>query len=143
MIFIPNLELYSVREGRVQPQAGLNWCFADAHVNTEDAYIALTTEFFRNNPYFFPPHGSIINVTWDDGRTMMCLLEGTQKINCEIYPKQISSYNDKSVIGHYLRNRLGVSPTKLITMDDLNNYGRNFISVSYKGGNNYYFDFSN
>lgn len=143
MIFIPNLELYSVREDRVQSKAGLNWCFADAHVNTEDAYIALTTEFFRNNPHFFPLQGSIINVTWDDGRTMKCLLEGTQKINREIYPKQISSYNDKSVIGHYLRNRLGVTPTKLITMDDLNNYGRNFISVSYKGGNNYYFDFSN
>lgn len=142
MIFTPELELYSVRDGIVQPQAGLNWCFADAHVNTEDAYIALTTTFFRDYPGFFPHHGSIINVTWDDGTIMDCLLEGTQKINGITYPKQISSYDDKSVIGHYLRSRLGVSSTKLITMDDLDRYGRNSISVSRKGANEYYFDFS-
>lgn len=47
-----DLELYSIRDMRVQPQAGLNWGLADAHVNSEDAYIALTTAFFHNNPHF-------------------------------------------------------------------------------------------
>ena len=138
---MPNLELYSVRDGIVPTQSGLNWCFADAHVNTEDAYIALTTAFFRNNPNFFPPQGTIINVEWDDGVKMSCLLEGTQIINETIYPKQISSYNDKSIIGHYLRTRLNVGPEHLITMADLTRYGRNYVEVTNLG-NSYSFDFS-
>ena len=49
---MPRLELYSVRDGDVPKQSGLNWCFANAHVKPEDAYIALTTDFFKNNPGF-------------------------------------------------------------------------------------------
>ena len=138
---MPMLELYSVRDGIVQAQAGLNWGLADAHVNCEDAYIALTTSFFRNNPNFFPAQGSIINVIWDDGTKMQCLLEGTQRIGGIVYPKQLSSYNDKSIIGHYIRRRIGVSPNKQIDMQDLVNYGRNYIDASYNNGV-YYFDFS-
>lgn len=138
---MPDLELYSVRDRMVPGQSGLNWCFANAHVNTEDAYIALTTDFFRQNPNFFPPHGSIIDVVWDDGVRMRCLLEGTQTINGMTYPKQLSSYNDKSIIGHYLRNRLGVGPTHMITMADLARYGRNYVTVTHRG-TSYYFDFS-
>lgn len=136
-----DLELYSIRDMRVQPQAGLNWGLADAHVNSEDAYIALTTAFFHNNPHFFPSHGSVIDIEWDDGMKMHCLLEGTQIINGTTYPKQISSYDDKSIIGHYLRQRLGVGPTHMITMADLMHYGRNNVAVTHLGGNKYYFDF--
>ena len=141
-IYIPNLNLYSVRDGIVQQQAGLNWGFANAHVNPEDAYIALPRSFFEEYPDFFPQHGSIINVLWDDGTRMRCLLEGTQRINGLIYPKQISSYDDKSFIGHYLRQRLGVSPNRRIDMTDLDNYGRNYISVSKENDSDYYFEFS-
>lgn len=139
---MPVLELYSVRNRQVQAQAGLNWGFANAHVNPEDAYIALTKSFLQRNPKFFPSQGSTINVLWDDGVRMVCLLEGTQEIDNRIFPKQISSYNNKSEIGHYLWGRLGVSATKHITMRDLQNYGRTSIDVSYMGNNNYYFDFS-
>lgn len=135
------LELYSVRDQMVSKQSGLNWCFADAHVNTEDAYIALTKRFFKENPDFFPGHGSVIDVEWDDGVRMECLLEGTQTIEGMTYPKQISSYRDKSEIGHYLRKRLGVGSTHVITMKDLKRYGRDSVTV-HQRGNRYYFDFS-
>ena len=49
---MPKLELYSVRFGKVQAQAGLNWGLADAHVNSEDAYIALTTTFLEKTQIF-------------------------------------------------------------------------------------------
>ena len=51
-------------------------------------------------------------------------------------------YDDKSFIGHYLRQRLGVSPNRRIDMTDLDNYGRNYISVSKENDSDYYFDFS-
>lgn len=138
---MPNLELYSVRDGYVQEQAGLNWGFSQGHVSTEDAYIALTTSFIRNNINFFPAHGSIIRTVWDDNTPMECLLEGTQIINNHTFPKQISSLNDKSILGSYLRRRLGVSPTHRITMQDLSNYGRDYITVTLQD-EVYYFDFS-
>lgn len=138
---MPRLELYSVKNGNVQEKGGLNWGFANAHVTTQDAYIALTTSFLANYPGFFPPHGSLIEVEWDDGELMTCLLEGTQGPNGNL-PKQISSYADKSVLGSYLRTRLGVAPNHLITMQDLHQYGRDYIDVEYLGGNRYSFDFS-
>lgn len=141
MGIMPDLELYSVRDGIVQQQAGLNWGFSDGHVCLADAYIALTNLFFRTYPTFFPPQGSNIVIEWDDGTVIECLLEGTQDILGVIYPKQISSARDKSILGNYLRSRIGVSNTHRITMMDLNNYGRNNVSVSHLTGNRYYFDF--
>ena len=137
---MPRLELYSVKYGSVQEKGGLNWGLANAHVTTQDAYIALTRSFLDTYPDFFPPHGSLIEVEWDDGELMTCLLEGTQGPNKEL-PKQISSYDDKSILGSYLRSRLGVSPNHLITMQDLQSYGRDYIDVKYLGGNRYFFDF--
>lgn len=73
---------------------------------------------------------------------MHCLLEATQTINGVAYPKQISTYNEKSELGHYIRQRIGVSASHVITLNDLNNYGRNYIDVTCLTQNrDYYFDF--
>lgn len=139
---MPTLELFSPRIGDVPEKSGLNWGFADAHVSTADAYIALRKGFFLNFPSFFLPHGSIISVIWDDGFRMNCLLEGTQRINGIVEPKQISTYDDKSELGIYLRGRIGVSHNHIITLDDLIDYGRTDIEVSLLDNGDYYFDFS-
>ena len=140
---MPTVYLYSRRENEVQRQAGLNWGFSNGNVCTSDAYIALNKDFFRQNPNFFPAHGNTIRVLWDDDTPMTCLLEGTQEVNGLLYPKQLSTYNDKSVLGVYLRNRLGVSNSHLITRNDLRNYGREDVDIHYDQTNNiYYFDFS-
>lgn len=136
------LELYSVKENRVQLQGGINWGFSEGHVCVADAYIALTKRFFENNDGFFPEQGSVITVEWDDGTIMECLLEGTQEIGGMIFPKQISTSGDKSTLGLYLRRRLGVLNTHRISMDDLNTYGRNDIDIRYISGLRYFFDFS-
>lgn len=140
---MPTVYLYSRQENEVQRQAGLNWGHSRGNVCTEDAYIALNADFFRQNPNFFPQHGNTISVLWDDGIQMTCLLEGTQEVNGQKCPKQLSTYNDKSELGAYLRNRLGVSNTHLITRADLQNYGREDIDIFYNHSNNTYeFDFS-
>lgn len=140
---MPNIYLYSMQTNEVQDQAGLNWCFSQGHVSTQDAYIALTNSFFRENPLFFPEHGSVINAVWDDGTEMRLLLEGTQVINGETKPKQISTVGDKSILGSYLRGRLAVEPTHRITREDLQNYGREDILVTFDAENqSYLFDFS-
>ncbi|MBQ7760529.1 MAG: NgoFVII family restriction endonuclease [Clostridia bacterium] len=139
---MPRLELFSPRQGGVPTRSGLNWGFADAHVSTADAYIALRKDFLVRFPTFFPPHGSIIHVVWDDGVRMNCLLEGTQEINGDIVPKQISTYDDKSELGVYLRDRMGIAYNHRITINDLWDYGRTDIEVSLLDDGSYYFDFS-
>lgn len=131
------------RSGNVPDRSGLNWCYANAHVCNEDAYIKISKSIICNSPSYFPPKSvySIINVQWDDGMLMTCLLEGNQTINGIDYPKQISSNNDKSVIGHYLRGRIGVFGRR-VNINDLNSYGRTDIEVTHLGSNNYRFDFS-
>lgn len=140
---MPNIYLYSMQTNEVQEQAGLNWCFSHGNVSNQDAYIALTHSFFRENPSFFPEHGSVINVAWDDGTEMRLLLEGTQSINGETKPKQISTVGDKSILGRYLRGRLNIDSTHRIVREDLQNYGREEILVTFDEENQrYLFDFS-
>lgn len=136
------LELYSKRDGHVQMQGGLNWGFSDGHVCKDDAYIAITKSFIKNNPNFFPAAGSIINVKWDDGKSMLCSVEGTQKVEGKIYPKQLTSAYDKSIFGEYIRLRMGLSLGTRITMDDLDSYGRRDIEIQCLENNTYEIDFS-
>lgn len=136
------LYLYSLRDQEVQEKGGLNWGLSDGHVEPQDAYFALPIKFFNDNPNFFPPHGSCIKVLWDDGIEMKCLLEGTQEVNGVTVPKQISTYNDKSILGTYMRRRLGVSSNQRITRKDLKKYGREDIDVTQIDYDTFKFDFS-
>ena len=135
------LDLYSKRDGNVQQQGGLNWGFSDGHVCIDDAYEAITHDFILNHPNFFPAAGSVINVIWDDQAIMLCSVEGTQKINGIIYPKQLTSAYDKSIFGAYIRNRMGIPSGKRIQMSDLDHYGRRDIEIIKLPNNTYYFDF--
>jgi len=62
--------------------------------------------------------------------TMDALLEGTQEERGIIYPKQISTAPQKSIMGEYLRFRLGVPLGQMVTINDLHRYGRTDIDVS-------------
>lgn len=140
---MPNINLFSSKTNEVQLKAGLNWGFSKGNVRTGDAYIALNREFFKKNLSFFPDNGKSINVVWDDGTEMTLLLEGTQKIDGITKPKQISTHKNKSELGIYLRNRLGLSLDHRITRLDLQNYGREYIRVTFDPKTQkYHFDFS-
>lgn len=83
-----------------------------------------------------------MELIWDDGFVMKGLLEQNNEMNGLLYPKAICSSERKSVLGLYLRERLGVSPTHLITVDDLIKYGRTDITVSLLAEGVYEMDFS-
>ena len=87
-------------------------------------------------------HGRIIDVLWDDGTEMACLLEGTQDLDGVKAPKQLSTYDNKSILGTYIRRRLNVSNSHVITYQDLVNYGRDHIEVTLLDDGRYFFDFS-
>lgn len=155
------LSLFDLHTGQIPEKSGLNWGMASlsgSHVHIDDAYFPILKERIRQFPDLFPPkqafpqqqvqegrrgrHNDAIEIIWDDGTTMRGLLEGNQKENNIIYPKQISSHPLKRTLGQYLRGRLGVPSGQKITIADLDRYGRRDIEISLQAEGIYYFDFS-
>jgi NgoFVII restriction endonuclease len=152
-----HMELYNPRTNEVPPSSGLNWGFSVGNTVPGDAYITIRTNHIRNFANLFPPkqvhptnriggrlhrQNDSVELIWDDGTLMDALLEGTQRIHGLDYPKQLSSFPSKNTLGVYIRNRLGLSPTSVVTKADLDRYGRDFISISLLQNGAYYVDFS-
>ncbi|AYG01626.1 restriction endonuclease PLD domain-containing protein [Lactococcus allomyrinae] len=152
--------------------SGLNWGRArltsNAHVAKGDAYIRLPKSILKQEQQLIKPFDSgfttpegerkrnsdPIELIWDDGTTMEASLEGVQKFNGRTYPKQLASYTSKrpfqngkpiskkSILGRYIRKRLGVNIDDEITMKTLELYGRDTITLSLIEEGVYYADFS-
>lgn len=152
------INLYDEKTKQTQQCSVLNWGFQNGHGSKDknDAYIPIHTGHVYNYPSLFPPkqttpsvvvnnkkrHNDPIEVIWDDGYKMECLMEGTQTINGVDFPNKISSFGNKSELGRYLRKRLGVTFGQKVEMADLKRYGRLNIGVSLIAPGVYYFDFS-
>lgn len=149
------------KNGSVSKKSGLNWGLSKGHVSEGDAYIRITSNYIKLFPSLFPPKKYVgmdnqqskgkknrendeVELIWDDGEKMIGLLEGqqTKQINGLIYPKQLSTSPSKSILGKYLRKRLGVDLNHTITKSDLLRYGRTCIDISLVGEGIYYLDFS-
>lgn len=155
-----SMSLLDPRTNNVPPKSGLNWGFANNHHSEErnDAYIPIRTFHIDNFPMLFPPkqerptegtergrrtrHNDKIEIIWDDQKIMDGLLEGSLRRNDIVYPKQISSFPEKSKLGEYIRNRINVPLGTPVTKRDLDRYGRSYIDVSLIGEGIYYFNFS-
>ncbi|WP_437921506.1 hypothetical protein [Sphingobacterium sp. LRF_L2] len=134
-------------KGTVHNAAGVNWGGNSSnHTTPFDAYIPLHIATIRRNAGLIPPKragGHRIQITWDDGTVMSCLLEGNlpdSRTNL-VYPKQISSTPNKNTLGLYLRNRMGLAAVHFITLADLNNYGRTDVDLVLVGPDQYTADF--
>lgn len=98
--------------GQVHAASGLNWGYNAGTALLGDAYIPVNRdEIIKARQMFIKP--SPVNVpisaVWDDGTKMTLLLEGNGVDLCDgnFYPKQISTYGNKSILGNYLRERIG------------------------------------
>ena len=159
-----DMVLYDPSSGQVQDGHGLNWGFAKANVNPNDACIPIRVAHLRQYPHLFPPvffnpslgHRSrskskeCVELIWDDGTIMEALFEGSQPVDNLIYPKQISSIPNKDILGRYIRSRLGLAPVsssanpaEKIKRADLERYGRSSIALSIIQPGIYSADFSN
>ena len=166
------LPLYNISKGQklVSGKSGLNWGLSSGHTAIGDAYIRLPNKLVQSNPLLFKAYdpqfeytlskkrrqSDPIELIWDDGVTMEASFEGVQKDKeGNRYPKQLTSYSlkapkssdgerisAKSILGRYLRKRLGVSLTEKIQYSDLIKYGRDTITISRIDEGIYYCDFS-
>lgn len=131
-------------KGTMHHVGGLNWgSNKKNHTRKLDAYIPIHLKTIQNNIGFFSPKRNPnppITIIWDDGVIMRCKFEGTclNRIDKKNYPKQISSYPHKDELGKYFRRRLGVIGSRRITMQDLQNYGRTDINLTFDSSKNVY-----
>lgn len=149
------------KKGKIPLKSGLNWGCSKGHVAEGDAYIRITTKYIRLFPDLFPQKkyvNGIVNeeskgkanrendeveLIWDDGTSMIGLMEGQTTVDGVIYPKQLSSSPQKNILGKYIRKRLGNLPLDyIIRKKDLQKYGRTHIDISKIGDGIYYLDFS-
>lgn len=143
---MPDITLLTTM-GLVHDTAGLNWgSNLRNHTRPYDAYIPIHIGTIRKYPNLFRPkltRQTIINFRWDDGVIMQGLFEGnlTDVTTGNLYPKQISSYQHKDIMGKYFRRRLGLANNIKITMQHLLNYGRTTVTIDRIDSRNYSLDF--
>lgn len=153
-----DMVLFDPKTGEVPTASGLNWCHSpQGHISIDDGYIPVRTSYIREYPHLFPPkqmtpttttggranrQNDSIELIWDDGTIMQALLEGSQPVDGLTYPKNLASFPSKSILGSYIRQRLGLPSGSLVTRADLDRYGRSYISISLLDNGTYYADFS-
>lgn len=144
------ISLVSVN-GEVPEKSGLNWGVnskeLNGSVNTSiaDAELRITAKLIRGYSEIFLEKNKINNpvtLIWDDGMVMDGSFEQNITVDGKVYAKALCSYEDKSLLGTYLRKRLGVNQTKKITKDDLTRYGRDNIEITKRKDGEYFLDFS-
>lgn len=113
---------------------GLNWGNR-AGRNINQAYLDLPKEIYNSD--FFPTNGIDIHIRTDDNQNIK--FTRAQKDNVNGHALQTP--DDNTIIGIYLRNRLSIKPGDVITKEAIEEYGRNFITIS-RVGDFYYLDFS-
>lgn len=129
----------------------INWGQGTAKNNLRDAYIPITKANLFNHPELFPQKSSDkglsfadnepIDVIWDDGENMVCLMEGTVVYNDMRFPNKIATYKNKKILGDYLRRRMGLKPGSFVSKNHFKKYGRESITISKISDGVYYFDF--
>ncbi|EAE7387731.1 TPA_asm: NgoFVII family restriction endonuclease [Listeria monocytogenes] len=165
-----DIPLYSVSNGTsvVMSKSGLNWGLSGAHVAEGDGYIHIPKYIYQEQKNIIKPfdkdfksptgtkkrNSEPIELVWDDGVIMEASFEGIQIVNGQKCPKQLASYSSKqlylqgkriskkSILGRYMRNRLGVEVNEKITFEHLEKYGRTTITLSLIEDGVYYADFS-
>lgn len=156
---------------RTYSGGGPNWGSQSGHTAKKrtalEAYIPILADHIDNYPLLFQPFpnkrtttggkstrkSDPVTVIWDDGTIMTMTFQGGQRYYPSkstplmVYPKQLS-YGDAStrkggaVLGKYLRERMNVGPFHVISVKDLDDYGRDHILLRYVSPGLYQADFS-
>ena len=164
------LYVYNNKKKTVLESSGLNWGLQSGHTAKAslyaEAYIPIKAFDIDMYPLIIPPLGMVgsgaggkatrrlgpVTVTWDDGAVMQMLFQGngptrpspskrTPGAPYREYPKQLTTNEGGTVLGEYLRKRIGVGGRDIITYADLRKYGRDYITLTLVGTDNYEADF--
>ena len=115
-------------------QYGLNW---GQRINRDpnQSYLQLDPEVYNGD--FFPVKGKYFIVVTDDNESIIFNRAQKEK-GCAL-----QTPDNNSILGRYIRKRLGVKDGAEIVKDDIDRYGKNFITFTKIDNMHYQMDFSN
>lgn len=114
-------------------QYGLNWGQREKR-DLNQAYLQLTPEIYKSD--YFPVKGKYFIVTTDDNKTFI-FTRAQKEYGCALHTPE-----NNSIIGEYIRNRIGVPSGEEITKEHILNYGRSDIVFTKKDDMHYHLNFS-
>jgi hypothetical protein len=123
------------KNGDLPMRSGLNWGQRpEVKREPNQAYIRLPSEIYTTD--FFPPVASHFTILTDDNKIFICA-------RAQQNGKAIHTPHNNSLLGEYLRKRLGVRLGNPVTKLDLLRYGRTDVTFYKIDDENYLMDFSN
>lgn len=123
------------------PKSGINWGhngrsgLRQPSRTGNEAYLSISQHVHRENTHFLPDEKEKLLVLTDDGEMFVCVVAQGKR-------KAIETPDSNSILGAYLRNRIGVSLGDFVELSDLNRYGRDSIRLIKIHEGLYLFDFS-
>ncbi len=129
---LPLIIVRGKRKGEVHVHSGINWGQREGR-EPNQAYIPVPSDI--RNSDFFPDIGIHFSVTTDDGKILI-LSRGQHK------GKGMSTPQNNSLLGEYLRNRLGLANGVFVSKEDFERYGRSDVTFYKLDDEQYFMDFS-
>ncbi|WZU00787.1 NgoFVII family restriction endonuclease [Erysipelothrix sp. D19-032] len=101
-----NIIGHTTTSGNVHVGGGLNWGYNNGTTKLLSAYIPFNVNEYRLwTATFGPlPINNLIDVEWDDGTKMRLRFQ----VKRNGLPKQLSTPGDNTILGEYLRKRIGL-----------------------------------
>ena len=122
------------RDGTLPARSGLNWGQRpELNRDPDQAYLPLRKDAREEG--YLPERGYTFTLVTDDNQALDCVVAQDGR-------KAIQSTEDNSLLGSYIRSRLGVEPGSFLTNEDLIEYGRTDFTLIKIDDETIKFDFS-
>lgn len=125
-----NLSLLA-KNGETGTASGLNWGQRKGR-EPNQAYIPVSSKVKKTG--FFPPPDTVFTALTDDRKCLLLRIE-------QQGDKAIATPTNNSLLGEYIRNRIGLSNGQYVWRKDLERYGRTDVTFYKLDENQYFMDF--
>lgn len=114
-------------------KSGLNWGHRGTR-NRNESYLRVPSQIHLEFPNFFPQREQPFIIQTDDGEQLTCVMAQNNQ-------KAIQTTENNALLGTYFRKRIGVPEEAFITLEDLQNYGKTYVTIKKLDNLLYYMEF--
>lgn len=118
------------------PGGGINWGLSRGRASADEAYVSVPSTIGKSG--FFPPRNVTFDMVGDDLELLSVRIASGNKP----YGKDLTTSAPNSHLGSYIRRRMGLVSGAFVGRQQLDQYGRRDIDVTYLGNGQYALDFS-
>lgn len=131
----------TIRGGETPPKSGINWGHNGRNGLRQptrtgnEAYLSISKQVHRERPHFLPQRREKLLVITDDREMFVCKVAQEER-------KAIETCDNNSILGSYIRKRIGVTSGAFVETRDLIRYGRDSVRLTKIHEGLYLLDFA-